>query len=96
MKKFSSIFAIVLVCFLSSCAGTYVVRERPADVIYSRPAPPFQGAVWISGNWVWTNGRYVWREGHWDRRRDGYRWREGHWDATRGGWRWRPGHWERF
>ncbi|HTQ26543.1 MAG TPA: hypothetical protein VMI35_00370 [Puia sp.] len=79
---------------LASCTATYVVRERPAEVVYVRPAPPSHEHVWISGDWVWVGGRYEWHEGHYERRREGYRWEDGHWQTVRGGYKWVPGHWK--
>ncbi len=80
----------------ASCAPVYVVRERPREVVYVRPAPPSREHIWISGDWIWAGGRYEWREGHWDRPRQGRIWREGHWQNTNRGYRWIPGHWDRY
>ncbi|MDR3713983.1 MAG: hypothetical protein P4L51_14265 [Puia sp.] len=77
----------------SSCTVRAVVRERPAEVVYVRPAPPSREHVWITGDWVWVSGRYEWREGHWERPRPAARWESGHWQDTGRGWRWIPGHW---
>jgi WXXGXW repeat (2 copies) len=96
MKRMLSfiVIATVIACF-ASCTATYVVRERPAEVVYVRPAPPSREHIWISGDWVWAGSRYEWREGHWERRREGYRWHEGHWQSSRGGWKWVHGGWDR-
>jgi hypothetical protein len=97
MKKYVyfSVLLIVVVCF-TSCGPSYVVRERPSEVIYLRPAPPTAEHVWISGDWVWEGGRYIWHEGHYERRRPGFRWEEGRWIGAHRGWRWLPGHWRRY
>ena len=79
---------------LASCTATYVVRERPAEVVYVRPAPPSREHIWITGDWVWVGGRYEWHEGHYERRREGYHWVDGHWQSARGGWKWSRGHWQ--
>jgi hypothetical protein len=79
---------------LSSCTVRGVVRERPAEVVYVRPAPPSREHVWVSGDWVWAGGRYEWREGHWERPRAAARWESGHWQDTSRGWKWIPGHWK--
>ncbi len=71
----------------------YVVRERPAEVVYVRPASPSPQHIWISGDWIWSGGGYHWREGHWERRREGRSWHEGHWQNTQYGWKWMAGHW---
>lgn len=90
------LIAIIAAGLLSSCTASYVVRERPAAVVYTRPAPPARDYVWVGGNWVWVGGRYEWREGHWERPHMGRRWADGHWQSTRGGWKWVPGHWQRY
>jgi len=92
-KRLFYFLAIVSMLGLASCGTTYVVRERPAEVVYVRPAPPSGEHVWISGDWVWAGGRYAWHEGHWERRKEGRVWIEGHWQSTRGGWKWVAGHW---
>lgn len=88
----------VAIFSFSSCVvhERYVVRERPAEVVYVRPAPPSPEHIWISGDWVWSGGGYRWREGHWERRRQGVRWEDGHWQNTNHGWKWVPGHWQNF
>ena len=62
----------------------------PPAVIYKPWAPPYRGAVWISGHNEWVNGRWVWIGGYYaypprpgavwipGRYRHGY-WRAGHW-----------------
>jgi len=97
MKKYLLHFTVLIALFsLVSCAPTYVVRERPREVVYVRPAPPSREHIWISGDWVWTGGGYQWREGHWERPRGGARWADGHWQNTNRGYRWVPGHWQRY
>jgi WXXGXW repeat (2 copies) len=97
MKKYVFyLVAVIAIAAFSSCAGSYIVRERPAEVVYSRPVAPSREYIWISGDWFWIGGRYEWREGHWDRARAGNRWREGYWQNTRGGYKWHPGHWQRY
>ncbi|MEO6315966.1 MAG: YXWGXW repeat-containing protein [Chitinophagaceae bacterium] len=78
---------------LGSCGSTRVVATRPADVIYTRPASPGSGYVWINGDWYWRGGRYEWQQGRWDRGRLGHNWNEGTWRQSRRGWRWNRGHW---
>ena len=87
---------IATVFLFSSCVvhERYVVRERPAEVVYVRPAPPSPEHIWITGEWRWANGNYRWEEGHWERRRAGANWRNGFWKDTGHGWKWIPGHWE--
>ena len=86
---------LFIACLFTACAPheVYVVKERPREVVYVRPAPPGPNHIWISGDWVWENGNYRWHEGHWEHRREGMAWREGHWQETSRGWKWIPGHW---
>ncbi|HZE83561.1 MAG TPA: hypothetical protein VE035_04590 [Puia sp.] len=89
--------ALVISVVVASCTveGRYVVRERPAEVVYVRPAPPSREHIWVTGDWVWVGNRYQWREGHWERPRSAARWENGHWQETSRGWKWIPGHWTR-
>lgn len=93
MKKLFPLFLIIL---FTSCAvhETYVVRERPREVVYVRPPAPSPEHVWVSGDWVWESGNYHWHEGRWERRHEGVSWRDGHWQGTPHGYRWVPGHWQ--
>ena len=75
---------------------TYVVRERPPEVIYVHPAPPSPNHVWVTGDWEWMGGGYHWHEGHWETRREGVRWHEGRWQNTPNGWKWQHGTWENY
>ena|SRR5450631_4328986 len=94
-KHFLYCGVIILTCAVSSCVvhERYIVRERPSEVVYVRPAPPSQEHIWISGDWVWSGGGYHWREGRWERRREGVRWYNGYWRNPKGGWKWTTGHW---
>lgn len=70
----------------------------PPPVPYTEviPAPPFAGAVWISGYWGWSGGRHHWVPGRWTQPRPGYRWQPHHWEqGSRGGWHLRGGFWAR-
>jgi len=92
-KKIILGLALVASVGITSCTVRAVVRERPTEVVYVRPAPPSREHIWITGDWVWVGGRYEWREGHWERPRPAARWENGHWQETSRGWRWIPGHW---
>jgi hypothetical protein len=81
--------------FLSSCAGEYYVTDQPADEVYVRPAVPYDGAVWIEGDWVYSGGRYVHSHGHWARQRSGRTWVAGSWNHhPQRGYSWHRGHWQ--
>ena len=60
MKHFLtlSFAAISLTLLMASCAGTVVVRERPVEPVYVRPAPPRPDYVWIDGEWYRNHGHY--------------------------------------
>jgi len=78
---------------MSSCAGTYYVTARPAEPVYERPVAPYEGAVWIDGEWVWSGGTYVYARGHWARPRQGRVWVRGEWASGPRGYVWHRGHW---
>ena len=77
----------------SSCAVDGYVETQPADVVYTRPAAPGPGYVWIDGDWAWSGGRYVYRQGYWGRPRGGRVWVGGNWNRTPRGYHWQRGHW---
>jgi len=95
MKTISK-FCIIIAAsasMLAGCAGgEFVVRERPADVVYERPVAPYPDAVWISGEWVWRGNHYEHERGHWERPSNRV-WVEGHWREAPGGYVWVRGHW---
>ena len=72
-----------------------VVESAPPPPIEEvRPAIPFQGAVWVPGNWSWNGHRYVWMGGRWSQRPAGYGWQDHRWERREDGrWAERPGHW---
>lgn len=79
---------------LTSCAGGYYyVTARPAEPYYVRPAAPYRDAVWIGGEWEWTNNRYAYIGGHWERPRPGHVWVKGNWRSGTRGYAWHSGYW---
>ena len=42
-----------------------VSRTAPAPRYEVAGYPPFPGARWIPGKWVWEHGTWVWHRGHW-------------------------------
>ena len=71
-----------------------VEAPPPVQVEELRPAPPFQGAVWIPGYWHWSGVRHVWAAGRWSPRPAGYAWEQHRWDRRPDGrWVQREGHW---
>ncbi len=94
LAKLGMMAALGGTLFLASCAGDYYVADQPADVVYERPAPPYDGAVWIEGDWYWSGGHYMHEHGHWARARNGRVWVQGNWEHSNRGYRWHRGHWQ--
>jgi hypothetical protein len=78
---------------LASCSSSYYVAERPAAYVYTRPAPPFAGAIWIGPEYYWSGGRYVVRPGYWTRPRSNYSYHPGYWNHNSHGHTWVRGGW---
>ena len=96
MKTISKVGVLILLAgslFMSSCAGSYYVTARPVEPVYERPVVPYQGAVWVEGEWVWSGGNYTFMRGHWERPAAGRAWVKGFWENTPRGYRWHKGHW---
>ena len=101
MKRFMKILSLSLLLGVvmmpgSSHAGAslYVRFGPPAHrVKVIRPAKPYPNAVWVSGRWHRSGGRYVWVNGHWLKPRPGYIYVQGKWCRTMHGWTYRPGYW---
>jgi hypothetical protein len=93
MKKALLIIGIAGCLAVTGCAADAYVTDQPADVVYTRPAAPGDGYVWIDGDWVWYGGGYHWHNGYWARPRGGRAWAAGHWDHTARGYHWNRGHW---
>jgi hypothetical protein len=76
-------------------APVYAPVAPPTPVVEVQPAVPFVGAIWISGFWNWSGGRYSWVPGRYDRPRPGYNWEPRRWSSSpRGGWQMQGG-WRR-
>jgi hypothetical protein len=93
LSKFGLLLALAGSLFLSSCAGSYYVTAQPVEPVYERPVAPYQGAVWIDGDWTWSGGSYAYVRGHWDRPRAGRVWVRGNWERGQRGYRWHKGYW---
>jgi hypothetical protein len=94
LSKFGILAVLAGSLFMTSCAGEYYVSDQPADVYYERPAAPYQGAVWIDGDWVYNSGRYEHSRGHWEKAREGHTYVAGTWNHTSRGYSWHKGHWK--
>ena len=96
MKTISKLGLIAVLgsfLLLTSCAGEYYVSDQPADVVYEPGPPPYTGAVWIEGDWVYSGGHYVHSRGRWARARSGRTWVAGSWHHGPRGYAWHRGHW---
>jgi hypothetical protein len=94
MKKYLMALAILTGTVLTGCSAGYVT-ERPADVVYTRPAAPGPDYVWIGGEWEWSGGSYHWREGSWQHSRANHTWKSGYWENGNKGYRWHNGGWQK-
>ncbi|HEY4326786.1 MAG TPA: hypothetical protein VGN20_22560 [Mucilaginibacter sp.] len=98
MKKLLKLGLLVTLgvsLFLSSCAGEdYYVSDQPVEPVYERPVVPYDGAVWIDGEWAWNGGSYAYTHGHWDKPRPGHNYVRGSWAHSNHGYSWRKGHWQ--
>lgn len=92
--KMGLIAALGSSLFFTSCEGEYYVADQPADVYYEPGPPPYSGAIWIDGDWVYSGGRYVHNRGYWTRARENRVWVKGTWEHNNRGYRWRRGHWQ--
>ncbi|MBV8388784.1 MAG: hypothetical protein JO080_03190 [Mucilaginibacter sp.] len=94
LVKIGLIAAMASPLFLSSCEGEYYVVDQPADVYYDPGLPPYTGAIWIEGDWVYTSGHYVHNRGHWARARSGRTYVRGSWEHNQRGYTWHRGYWQ--
>lgn len=94
LAKLGLIAAFSSSLFLTSCAGEYYVSDQPADVVYDRGAAPYEGAVWIEGDWVYSGGHYVHNRGHWAHARANRTYVKGNWEHNERGYVWHRGHWQ--
>jgi hypothetical protein len=94
LSKLGIMLALTGSLFLSSCAGEYYVADQPVEPVYDRPAAPYDGAIWIDGDWNWSGGNYVYSRGHWDKAREGHTYVRGSWAHSPSGYSWHRGHWQ--
>jgi hypothetical protein len=101
-NKFGSSFKkIVFVTSLAgaallfnACSAGYVATE-PSYMQYDRPTRPNEYAIWIEGDWNWSNRsqQYYQKNGYWDNPRHGQTYMSGYWQTTPKGKTWTKGHW---
>jgi hypothetical protein len=74
-------------------APVYVAWAPPPLLIETVTAPPFYGAVWVGGYWVW-DGDWVWAAGHWKAPpRANYYWVHPYYEYRNSGVIFIAGHW---
>ena len=93
ISKLSIMLALAGSLFMTSCAGTYYVTDQPAEPRYERPVRPYEGAVWIEGEWGWYGGHYVYTHGYWAHPRSGRVYVRGYWNRGPRGYYWHRGYW---
>lgn len=78
----------------NACSAGYVASE-PSYMQYDRPARPNEYAIWIDGDWNWSNRSqlYYQKNGYWDSPRQGKTYMSGYWQSTPKGKTWTKGHW---
>ena len=93
VSKLGMMLVLAISLFLSSCSGSYYVADQPLEPVYERPVAPYDGAIWIDGDWGWDGSRYAYVQGHWERPRSGRVWTRGSWEHNNRGYRWHKGGW---
>ncbi len=95
IKKYIAICGVTILTILVGCGSSrLVVKEKPADPVYYRPAPPNSSFIWVGPGYVKKAGKYEYRNGYWASPPNSrHRWIEGKWKQTRRGWVWVGGHW---
>jgi hypothetical protein len=85
------------------CTGE--IRTR-GYVAYEAPAPPppprqyvvgvapYQGAVWVDGQWQWNGYDWQWVDGYWQEPRVGHVWIQPRWERRGGSWVYARGAWQ--
>lgn len=80
----------------ASRSQTLYLPEPPVSV-ESGPnyqAAPSDNDIWISGTWLWDNGRYAWRPGHWVPGRPDWIWVPAHYVWSPRGYVFVDGYWD--
>jgi len=95
MKKLIVVLSLFVLAFAETgCSGEAVIATQPSDVVYTQPASPGAGYVWVDGDWYWSGGTYVYRNGYWAHPKAGRTWVRGNWDHRANGYHWNRGHWK--
>ena len=96
MKKYITICMLSAAGALAGCSsGTIVVKEKPVELVYEKPAPPDPNYVWRAPGYVVKDGKYEFRSGRWVAPPNtNRRWVDGRWKETKRGWVWVNGYWK--
>jgi hypothetical protein len=78
---------------LATAQADVAPQPPPPPQVESPGKPPSPNAVWISGHWLWRNGKYEWAAGRWENAPPGASYVPGRHKKTDGGWRWEEGRW---
>ncbi|MDB4918440.1 YXWGXW repeat-containing protein [Mucilaginibacter sp.] len=105
MKKTLKYFAVAIAILVSSpklfaqiSIGVSVHINPPALPVYSQPACPADGYLWVPGYWAWsdTNNDYYWVPGVWvSPPQPGYLWTPGYWGYDGNVYVFHQGYWGR-
>lgn len=96
MKKLVIIcFALTMALAEMGCSSGAYVAAQPDEVVYTRPASPGNGYVWVDGDWYYSGGAYTRRSGYWTRPRTGRTWVAGSWQHNNRGYHWQRGRWRK-
>lgn len=55
-----------------------------------------KNSVWISGQWIASDGNYIWEKGYWEKKKPGYIFLPGYWKEINDGWCWISGVWKQI
>jgi hypothetical protein len=93
--------ALALALMLASAAsmafvtvGLSITVAPPALPIYTQPAVPGPGYLWVPGYWAWSDDGYYWVPGTWVLPpQAGFLWTPGYWGWVNGAYMWNAGYW---
>ena len=93
ISKLGLMLALAGSTAFASCEGSYYVADQPIEPVYEHGVAPYEGAIWIDGEWGYRGGRYEYTRGHWDHPRPNRTYVRGSWEHNARGYTWHRGHW---
>lgn len=69
--------------------------QPPADKAEEKPAAPGFGYIWVSGYWDYISGQYVWRNGRWVQGKPDYEYVRARYEFDGKGWTFHRPHWKK-